>query len=152
MPEPSNKITSRFTSTLTGPFFLLNKAYKDQLQAIKDKRQGDQYKTLEKIARAFEQDHFTLYQQDVFELDNAADIAATDITEKTPSTAQKELLLRLSNDSGVLKPSEFLPTAQRYGLMRALDRQVVRSLLEHVDTRAAQPHFSQELAKLNGNP
>ncbi|MEL6554419.1 MAG: hormogonium polysaccharide biosynthesis glycosyltransferase HpsE [Cyanobacteria bacterium J06621_11] len=140
------------TSTLTGPFFLLNKAYKDQLQAIKDKRQGDQYKTLEKIARAFEQDHFTLYQQDVFELDNAADIAATDITGKTPSTAQKELLLRLSNDSGVLKPSEFLPTAQRYGLMRALDRQVVRSLLEHVDTRAAQPHFSQELAKLNGNP
>ncbi|MEL7354811.1 MAG: hormogonium polysaccharide biosynthesis glycosyltransferase HpsE, partial [Cyanobacteria bacterium J06560_5] len=140
------------TSTLTGPFFLLNKAYKDQLQAIKDKRQGDQYETLKKIARAFEQDHFTFYQQNVFQLEGAGDMSTTKINPKDASKTQKELLLRLSNDDDILKPSEFLPTAQRYGLMRALDRQVIRNLIEHVDTQTAQPHFSQEVAQLDGSP
>ena len=140
------------TSTLTGPLFLLHKAYKDQLQAIKDKRQGNQYETLKKIARAFEQDYFTLYQQDVFQLDGTTAVATAEITKKDSSTTQKELFLRLSDDNNVLKPSEFLPTAQRYGLMRALDRQVVRSLIEHIDTQTTQPHFSQEIAQLNGNP
>lgn len=45
-----------------------------------------------------------------------------------------ELLLRLRGDDGaLLTPGVFLPAAERYGLMPAIDRWVVRTALAHVD-------------------
>lgn len=45
-----------------------------------------------------------------------------------------ELLLRLRDENGnVVPPGEFLPAAERYGLMPQIDRWVVETALEHLD-------------------
>ena len=46
--------------------------------------------------------------------------------------AHHEVLVRLPNAGGVLDPAQFLPAAERYGLMPQLDRHVVRVALEHL--------------------
>lgn len=130
------------TNAVKSPFFLLNKAYKDNVQAQQDKQHTDQQHRLQQLTQAFEQDHFALYQQPI--------VALT----PTPSSldlaiGQNELLLRLQNEhNDNVLPSHFLPTAQRYGLMRTLDRWVIRHLFTWVKQQA-HPSPSLPLYAIN---
>lgn len=67
-------------------------------------------------------DRFTLYCQPILEL------ASQEVT-------QFELLLRLVEDDRVVSPGQFLPLAERYGLIQEIDRWVVcraiRLMAEH---------------------
>ncbi|MEL1263167.1 bifunctional diguanylate cyclase/phosphodiesterase [Pseudoxanthomonas putridarboris] len=69
---------------------------------------------------AMEQDRLLLDYQQIVPLDGGGD---------APSI---ELLLRLRDeDGGIVLPGAFLPAAERYGLMPAIDRWVIRTALAH---------------------
>lgn len=70
---------------------------------------------------AMEQDRLLLDYQEIVPLETATDTA--------PAI---ELLLRLRDEAGgIVLPGTFLPAAERYGLMPAIDRWVIRSALAH---------------------
>jgi PAS domain S-box-containing protein len=69
---------------------------------------------LAQIRRALDEDGMVLYSQPIFDLE-------------TGETVQNELLLRMiAEDGSIHLPGEFLPVAERYGLISEIDRWVVR--------------------------
>ena len=76
-------------------------------------RQAEHATWLEIIDEALAQDQFVLYSQPVFALPGREPV-------------QQELLIRLQHPTmGLLSPGAFLPTAERFGLITAIDRWVV---------------------------
>ena len=72
-----------------------------------------------KINQALETDRFCLYCQTIAPVTNHARSAAVE---------HYEILLRLKDESGKLvPPMAFIPAAERYGLMPAIDRWVIRT-------------------------
>ncbi|MGC1308920.1 MAG: hormogonium polysaccharide biosynthesis glycosyltransferase HpsE [Phormidesmis sp.] len=138
------------TKTVVSPFFLLKKAYADSVQAREDRRHRDRPYRLEQLAQAFEGDRFILYQQPVIAIE-----PRSGSTSSADSNAieQQELLIRLRNaDDNDLSPSDFLPTAQRYGLMCNIDRWVIRNLFQRVSREAGNPEFARAASALQGSP
>jgi PAS domain S-box-containing protein len=69
---------------------------------------------LARIRAALDEDRLLLYAQPIVDL-------------TTGATVQHELLLRMrAEDGSVIAPGEFLPVAERYGLISEIDRWVVR--------------------------
>ena len=66
-----------------------------------------------RVRSALEQGRFTLYSQPV-------------ISVATGKTVHHELLLRLVDDGQIILPASFLASAERFGLMPAVDRWVVQ--------------------------
>ena len=138
-------------STVASPAFLLKKVVADAIQAFKDSRHGDRQQRLAQITQAFEQDRFALYQQPVVTVKSLAVEESGSSFSAEPG--QKELLLRLHNDHNeYILPSSFLPTAKRYGLMRAIDRWVIRHLFSQVTQESLRSEFEQTVALLQGSP
>ena len=136
---PESCKRSILASTVASPFFLLRKVYKDSVQTREDEQHNDRAHWLAQITRAFEQDQFALYQQPVILVDQSNEI----------DLGQKELLLRLCNDQNeYISPNSFLPTAQRYGLMRTIDRWVIRHLFSKIGSQPPQSVASY----LDGSP
>ncbi|WP_233198811.1 MULTISPECIES: bifunctional diguanylate cyclase/phosphodiesterase [Luteimonas] len=74
-----------------------------------------------RLRGAMEQDRLLLDFQEIVPIDADADTGA-----------HVELLLRLRDESGqVVMPGTFLPAAERYGLMPAVDRWVIRTAVSH---------------------
>jgi diguanylate cyclase (GGDEF)-like protein/PAS domain S-box-containing protein len=70
-----------------------------------------------RISQALREDRFVLYRQ------------AIQPTDKTEATEHYEVLLRIRNEDGTLSaPGSFLPAAERYDLMTAIDRWVITHL------------------------
>ncbi|MEL6603461.1 MAG: hormogonium polysaccharide biosynthesis glycosyltransferase HpsE [Cyanobacteria bacterium J06614_10] len=139
------------SSTLSSPLFLLNKAYKDKLQALKDRRHRDQQQKLTAITMGFEKNHFKLYQQSVFDLfQSPQNSHPSHPTEAVPS--QKELLLRLDGAHQLFSPGDFMPTAQRYNLMRIIDRWVIRNLFEHLSHHSQQQNIQPTQQHSDSSP
>ena len=89
-------------------------------------RRHGEMEWLDRIRRAFREDRFTLYGQDIFLL--ASDEAPT----------FTEVLLRMTGDNGeVISPMAFIPAAERYNLMPAIDRWVIRKVLATLAGRGA---------------
>ena len=136
------------TSTARSPLFLLRKAYKDTVQDRTDSQHIDRKRWLAEITYAFEHNQFSLYQQPVIAIDRPDSLP---FARNEPN--QNELLLRLNNrQNECILPKSFLPTAKRYGLMRTIDRWVIRTLFEKVAQAKNQPAFAQAIAQLNSNP
>ncbi len=69
---------------------------------------------LARIRDAIDDDRLVLYSQPIVDL-------------QTGQTVQQELLLRMvAEDGSIIAPGEFLPIAERYGLISEIDRWVVR--------------------------
>ena len=82
-----------------------------------------------RINHAIEHDRFVLYAQPIIAL-------------ATGEVVQHELLIRmLADDGSVIAPGAFLPAAERYGLIREIDRWVVR--------RAAQLSAAGHTVEIN---
>ncbi len=82
---------------------------------------------LSQINLALTENRFRLYSQSIVSLNN------TDATKESAhtSSAQKhyEILLRMIDENGkVVSPMAFIPTAERYKLMPAIDRWVISTL------------------------
>ncbi|MGL6140634.1 MAG: EAL domain-containing protein [Planktothrix sp.] len=75
------------------------------------------------IPQALEEDRFCLYYQPIVE---------TNATSKSPKHG--EILLRLRDTSGQLvPPMAFIPAAERYDLMKSIDRWVIRTVFSHLE-------------------
>ena len=69
---------------------------------------------LGRIREALDTDRLVLYSQPIIDL-------------RTGETVQRELLLRMRDESGmIIAPGEFLAVAERYGLIAEIDRWVIR--------------------------
>ncbi len=90
-----------------------------------------------RLAEALEGDRLVLYAQPIVDL-------------ATRKAEQYELLLRLQNDDGSLAlPGSFLGVAERFGLIREIDRQVVQRairLLPALDDKAPGARLSVNLS------
>lgn len=75
-----------------------------------------------RIRSAIEEDRLSLYYQDLVSLNNAS-----------PSGAHFELLVRMHDENGIVAASEFIPAAERYGLMDQVDRWVLKKALTNFD-------------------
>jgi diguanylate cyclase (GGDEF)-like protein/PAS domain S-box-containing protein len=81
---------------------------------------------VERINRALAHDGFVLYGQWIRPLNDAG-----------ARPAQCEILIRMLDDNGgVVSPAAFLPSAERYHLMPAIDRWVIRTALALLGGRA----------------
>ncbi len=70
---------------------------------------------MQRIRTALEQDHFVLHAQPIVDLASGA-------------VSHHELLIRMRDDDGrLIGPDAFLPTAERFGLINAIDRWVGRT-------------------------
>lgn len=77
-----------------------------------------------RINEALSENQFVLYQQNIKSLNNGID-------------GHSEFLLRmLDYDNKIIPPGAFIPAAERYNLMPAIDRWVISNAFSHMDTRS----------------
>ncbi|MBE9076976.1 EAL domain-containing protein [Romeria aff. gracilis LEGE 07310] len=134
-------------STVVSPFFLLRKAHQDGQQARYERRHLPQRQEwLERLTQAFEQDRFQLYSQPV-------------IAANSHSQASGEVLLRLfdqaesaSPNLGMVSPNRFIPVAEHYGLLRTLDRWVLRKFFQSLPAQSAAEGSASKLTHLPTQP
>ena len=130
--NPSDLLTAcereHLVSTVVSPFFLLKKVYKDAQQDRFDRiylPQKDVW--IQRITQAFEQDQFQ------FQLFRQQTVAVN-----APLSGENfcEILLRLIDKepgegrSGLISAYSFLPVAEQCGLIRTIDRWVLRKFFE----------------------
>lgn len=73
-----------------------------------------------RLNRAFEQHHFRLYAMPIVHL-------------HAPPDAHEEVLIRLlDGEKGLILPGAFIPAAERYDLMHAIDRWVIEAVCTHL--------------------
>ncbi|MEO1182497.1 MAG: EAL domain-containing protein, partial [Cyanobacteria bacterium J06636_28] len=132
------------------PTFLLKKAYQDFWQNRLDNSQlPERQRWLQRLTDAFENRHLELYQQEVAFL---GPLATSDTHSDTNKVVlpQFEILLRLRQsmpEQPPASPMAFFPTAERYGLMRTLDRRVVQQVCETIGTKPIKAIYSINLSK-----
>jgi len=102
-------------------------------------RRHDEIKRVSQIIRALEEDRLELYFQEIRPLEHA------------PSgDFHIEILVRMLDESGgLIRPDAFLPAAERYNLMPAVDRWVVRTTFEWY-SRHAEGMNTQCVINLSG--
>jgi diguanylate cyclase (GGDEF)-like protein len=90
----------------------------------------DEMKWVHRIQEALENQRFCLYAQEIVPLQ-----------EKISTGRHFELLVRLEEASGnIILPAEFIPSAERYGLMPLIDRWVVRNAFMELADQLSKPH------------
>jgi diguanylate cyclase (GGDEF)-like protein/PAS domain S-box-containing protein len=90
------------------------------------------------LRSALESNGFCLYRQPVFEVSRRGDVPV-----------QYEILLRLKDGDRIVLPEEFIVPAERYGLMAAIDRWVIReavTFLKESDGGAGGLEFAINLS------
>jgi diguanylate cyclase (GGDEF)-like protein len=89
----------------------------------------DHMQWIGRINKALEDDRFLLYRQRILSLDSNND------------EEHYELLIRLKDENGnIISPIQFIPAAERYGLMSKLDRWVIKTALaKMVDVYTQKP-------------
>ncbi|MEM7432278.1 MAG: EAL domain-containing protein [Pseudomonadota bacterium] len=86
----------------------------------------EEMKWVSRISSAIEEDRLELYYQPIIGIGDDCDNAS----------GHYELLLRMRDESGELvDPDQFIPAAERYNLMSALDRWVIREALANLADR-----------------
>jgi diguanylate cyclase (GGDEF)-like protein len=86
-----------------------------------------------RIRHSLEQDGFELHLQPILDL-------------RSRSVTHHEVLVRMSDADGAIAPAAFLPVAERFGLITAIDRWVVHQAVQCVaDVRAAGRHIVLEV-------
>ena len=91
------------------------------------------------VTEALEHNRLQLYRQKI-------------VSTRDGATVEYEVLMRLVRENGeVIKPSVFIPSVERYGIMPNLDRWVIRTLLRHLDSTATlADHHNQYAVNISG--
>ncbi|HEY1608205.1 MAG TPA: EAL domain-containing protein, partial [Paraburkholderia sp.] len=98
-----------------------------------------------RIKDALANDHFRLYAQDIRATGHGARIDDADRCDGNDQTRHREILLRMIGENGdIVPPGAFMPAAERYGLMSAIDRWVVRAVF----SRLAQTDQTDQTGRL----
>ena len=95
-------------------------------------RQKGERRWIEKINRALEENSFRLYAQKIISIEPNSTVNINNILSS--DRHHHEILLRLYDESGITTPGIFLPAAERYGLMPAIDRWVISTFLADYET------------------
>lgn len=92
------------------------------------------------ITEALKENRFLLYNQAIVPVNPAS---STEI--------HSEILIRLQQaDGNIVAPGAFIPAAERYDLMPAIDRWVIDTLFRHIGTqRRTQPNAPHEMFSVN---
>ena len=110
-----------------------NRVYVYQAEDVEQAQRNSEMQWVARITQALEQDRFGLFCQPIAEL-----------VPHDGGRAHYEILLRmLEPDGQVIAPEAFLAAAERYNLMPAIDRWVVRQVVSWL---AAQPSESEQRA------
>ena len=93
-----------------------------------------------RLARAVDESHFQLYAQPIVSLH-----------PRRPARPRFEILLRLpEGEGGVKAAADFLPQAERYNLMPAIDRWVLRETIARLgEWRREHPDFELPVCSIN---
>jgi glycosyltransferase involved in cell wall biosynthesis len=114
------------TSTVASPAFLLKKACRDALEdCLNQIRLDNRDQWMHRLAQAFEENSFALYEQSVMPIQ----VAQPSGKSSAQTLDQKEVLLRLVDPlapEGMISPGQFMAVAERSGLAKTLDRWVIR--------------------------
>jgi diguanylate cyclase (GGDEF)-like protein/PAS domain S-box-containing protein len=104
-----------------------------QLDDIELNQRHSQMQWVTRLKHALEEDRFVLYSQPIVAIGHG-----------TSSGLQHEVLLRLREDDGaIVPPGAFIPAAERYGMMPAIDRWVVRNTLQWLAAHRADPGLAE---------
>jgi diguanylate cyclase (GGDEF)-like protein/PAS domain S-box-containing protein len=98
-------------------------------------REGGEPQMITRLSQAFEHGDFVLYQQYIQPLKEAV------------SSPHFEVLVRMRAENGeLLPPMAFIPAAERYNLLTAIDRLVITELLQVLAARqrASSAHIAPE--------
>jgi diguanylate cyclase (GGDEF)-like protein/PAS domain S-box-containing protein len=131
------------------------RVYESDDNELSEHRQQRQW--LSQINLALAENRFRLYYQSIVSLNNGH--PGKDSSHATGSK-HYEILLRMIEENGkVVSPMAFIPTAERYKLMPAIDRWVISTLFsmldahfqkENIDTSDSQakylPHYAVNLS------
>ncbi|WP_019498301.1 EAL domain-containing protein [Pseudanabaena sp. PCC 6802] len=92
-------------------------------------RQRQQMQWLPKINRALAENGFRLYYQSIVCLNQSPDCKERTAPSTSLPQNHYEILLRMIDEDGtIVSPMKFIPTAERFKLMPAIDRWVIRTL------------------------
>lgn len=84
---------------------------------------------ISKIHNALSTDSFKLYYQPIFSFANTHDIEKAEI-----------LLRMVDSDGSLIQPADFIPIAEQYNLMPAIDRWVIRNSLDAIARLKQKKH------------
>lgn len=88
-----------------------------------------------RINQALEENRMTLYHQPIYRIDGSGE----------PTVACHEILLRMVDENGALIPPHvFIPAAERFKLMAAVDRWVVNRLFWAISAKMIPIDFAQD--------
>ncbi|MET0221088.1 MAG: EAL domain-containing protein [Tardiphaga sp.] len=94
---------------------------------------------VQRIHEALEQDRFCIYAQKIVALSDSGNAGL-----------HVELLLRLRDETGLLVgPGQFIPAAERYGLMTLIDRWVVKNAFAILAARLAEHAIPMATCAIN---
>ncbi|OOG25056.1 diguanylate cyclase [Thioalkalivibrio denitrificans] len=100
------------------------------------RRQGEM-NWVQRINQALEEDRLVLYQQQIVPVNSGGE-------------THTEILVRMIGEGGaIIPPNAFIPAAERYGLMPAIDRWVVSGVLRYLRTPHAE-RFARYAINLSG--
>ena len=103
------------------------------------KRRGEM-QWISRLTHALERDQFVLYGQPIAESNDPATIAKV------------EILLRLRDQDGsLISPADFIPAAEKYNLMPAIDRWVIRRVLQLLPSGAGHGDVHPVAINLSGS-
>lgn len=92
-----------------------------------------------RLREALKSDGFVLYFQPI--------VALTSFTNGAPASPYHEALIRLRDpQGGIIYPGSFLPTAERFNLVRQIDSWVVGSALQYLAALQASGHSAVTLS------
>ncbi len=101
-------------------------------------RQRGERLVVSKISRALETDRFCLYFQKIVSINS------------NPSVEHYEILLRMLDENGeIVAPNEFIPAAERYGLITEIDCWVIKTFLSNYHNLPKQQVLTGGLYAIN---
>lgn len=116
-PITHNSTTGSDAISVAG-YALLESKRSGQVATCTGTKKQDTINLVSQIHRAITSDSFQLWRQPIFDL--------TDTT----SPSHCEVLIRMVDNGGIVSPSAFLDTAERYGLIQDIDRWVLTQFFE----------------------
>ena len=107
-----------YTAKRQGP----NRSYIYDRQDAQLIQRQDELHWASRISQALEQDRFRIHAQTICPLDSAAN-----------NTALIEILVRMEDENGqLIPPAAFIPAAERYELMAAVDQHIIRETFRFI--------------------
>lgn len=104
-----------------------NQIYINELHDEEVKKRHKELSWVANIEESLKNNRFELYAQPIVAID-----------KQSGNTDMYEVLLRLRDDDGqILSPGEYIPAAERFGLMRAIDLWVVTESIKKVEAMYA---------------